>query len=124
MEKKITQYMQEALKEANQALEHNEVPVGAILVSNDQIIARAYNTNQGDQNIISHAEIKVIEQACQLLKTRYLDETELYVTLEPCMMCTGAIIQAKIDRVYFGAFDLEAGSLISNEYNINNKSIK
>lgn len=107
-------YMEIALKQANEAFLLDEVPVGAVLVYQDKVIAKAHNTNHMDQNTLSHAEIKVINQGCQLLKSKYLDECSLYVTLEPCLMCTGAILNARIKKVYFATFDLNNGAFISS----------
>ncbi|MDR3215326.1 MAG: nucleoside deaminase [Bacilli bacterium] len=112
---KDKRYMKEALHEAKLALEADEVPVGAIIVYKNKIIARSFNKNQQLHNPLAHAEMLVINEASRYLKRKDLSDCELYVTLEPCLMCTGAIINAKIKRVIFGAFDLEKGSIISNE---------
>lgn len=115
-------YMKIALEQAKTAYFNDEVPVGAIIVYQDQIIAQAHNTNHFDNNALMHAEIKVISQACEYLKNKNLSECTLYVTLEPCMMCLGAIKNAKISKVVFGAFDLEYGSIISNQFYKDDKS--
>lgn len=108
-----TKFMDKALEQAKIAYENDEVPVGAIITYQGEIIAEAYNTNHQDTNPLVHAEMKVIEQASKILNSRYLDECDLYVTLEPCLMCTGAIINARIRKVYFASYDLNNGALIS-----------
>jgi tRNA(adenine34) deaminase len=115
--------MKEALKLARIAYENDEVPVGAVIVYKDKIIARAHNTNNVNNNSLAHAEIKVINEACQYLKTKDLSMCCIYVTLEPCMMCYGAIINSRIRNVYFGAFDLNKGSIISNQFYKDDKSV-
>lgn len=105
----ISDYMNIALEEANKAYHKDEVPVGAVLVRNGEVIAQAHNTNVSDNNALYHAEIKVIEQGCKKLKTKYLNDCDLYVTLEPCMMCTGAILNARIKKLYFAAYNLNDG---------------
>ena len=96
-------FMLEAIKLAKKAAAEGEVPVGAVIVKEDKIIARGKNGREKKQNALSHAEIEAINSACH----------ELYVTLEPCPMCTGAIINARIKTVVFGAYDLKAGSMES-----------
>ena len=95
-------YMNLALKEAKKAFSLNEVPIGCIIVQNDQIIATSYNRKTLDNIATYHAEILAIEEACRTLGTWYLDDCILYTTVEPCMMCTGAIIQARIPKVIYG----------------------
>lgn len=109
-------YMKLALQQAKLAYKKDEVPVGAVIVFNDKVIAQGHNSNYHDQNSLNHAEIKVISQACEYLKNKDLSQCTLYVTLEPCMMCTGAIINSKIKKVYFGTFDLKYGAIISNQF--------
>jgi len=116
-------YMREALNQAQIAYDSDEVPVGAIIVYEDRVIARAYNTNFHDRNALVHAEIKAIDQACKVLKTSDLSKCTLYVTLEPCMMCYGALINAKIKTVYFGAFDIKQGAILSNQFYKDEKNI-
>ena len=113
-------FMKEALKQANKAYEIDEVPVGAIIVKDDKIIARAYNKREKTNQAIMHAEIIAIQKACKKLNSWRLDGCDIYVTLEPCLMCAGAILQSRIKNVYFGAYDLKAGVLESkcNVYNI------
>lgn len=104
-----------ALKEAEKAAEIGEVPVGAVVVWGDKIVARAYNTRETDKNALCHAEIKAIDLACKRLGGWRLFMCELYVTLEPCPMCAGAIINSRIKRVIFGARDEKAGAVVSRE---------
>ena len=101
--------MQLALEEAKQALLLREVPVGCILVHGDTIVGRGHNLRETRQNALAHAEILAINEACRSLGRWRLDGCTLYVTLEPCPMCMGAILNARIDRVVFGCFDLKAG---------------
>lgn len=108
-----SKFMFEALKEAKIAASNGEVPVGAVIVKNDEIIAKAHNMREQKQNALSHAEIEAINIACKKLGSWRLDECELYVTLEPCPMCTGAIINSRIKTVVFGAFDSAAGCMDS-----------
>ena len=102
-------YMLEAIKEAKKAESINEVPIGAVIVYNGEIIARAHNLRESEQNAIAHAELLAIDQACKRLGTWRLEELELYVTLEPCPMCSGAIILSRIKRVVYGAKDPKGG---------------
>ena len=111
-------YMRVALKEAFKAQKKDEVPIGAVIVCQDKIIARAHNTRQTKQISTHHAEILCIEKACKKLNSWRLEDCELYVTLEPCPMCAGAIQQARIKKVYFGAYDPKGGFFGSN-FNIN-----
>ena len=107
-------YMLEALKEANKAIIVDEVPIGAVIVYKDKIIARAHNLRETKQCSTAHAEILAINKACRKMKSWRLEECILYVTLEPCPMCTGAIIQSRISRVVYGASDPKGGCLGSN----------
>ena len=106
-------FMLEALGEAKKAYDEGEVPVGAVIVKDGEIIAKGHNQREQKQNALSHAEIECINTACKILNSWRLDGCELYVTLEPCPMCTGAIINSRIKTVVFGAFDLRAGSMDS-----------
>lgn len=101
--------MKEALKEAKKAYLKNEVPVGAVIVKDDKIIARAHNLREKNQNAICHAEILCIQKACKKLNSWRLDGLQMYVTLEPCAMCSGALTQARLGKVYFGAKDYKNG---------------
>lgn len=95
-------YMGLALKMANKAFNKNDVPVGAIIVYNDVVIAKAYNTKNIKNCAINHAEILAIKKACSKLGTWHLDDCTLFVTMEPCLMCCGAILQARFKRVVYG----------------------
>lgn len=110
---KDRQMMQEALKEAQQAGNLGEVPIGAIITLGDTIIARAHNLRETTQNAVTHAELLAIQEACEKVGSWRLEETTLYVTLEPCPMCAGAILQSRIPRVVYGARDLKAGCVDS-----------
>lgn len=98
-----------ALKEAKKAYKKLEVPIGAVIVKDGKIIARAHNLREKKQSSLAHAEILAIKKACEKLESWRLDGAELYVTLEPCAMCAGAITQARIKKVYFGAKDEKNG---------------
>jgi tRNA(adenine34) deaminase len=106
---KDQQYMKEALKEAQLAFDKGEVPIGAVIVYEDQIIARAHNLRETTQNALTHAESMAIQDACKEIGSWRLENTTLYVTLEPCPMCAGAILQSRIPRVVYGARDIKAG---------------
>ena len=103
--------MKEALKEARKAFKIGEVPIGAVIVYNDKIIARGYNKREKNQETLSHAELIAIKKANKAIGSWRLEDCSLYVTLEPCSMCAGAIIQARIKNVYFAASDLKAGAV-------------
>ena len=105
--------MKIALEQAKEAAENGEVPVGAVIVKDGKIISAARNRREEKQNALSHAEIEAINAACKILNTWRLDECDLYVTLEPCPMCAGAIINARIRTLIFGAYDYKVGSIDS-----------
>ena len=111
-------WMKEAIKQAKKAAQMDEVPIGCVIVKDDQIIARAYNKREMKQCSTAHAEILAIEKACKKLGSWRLEDCDLYVTLEPCPMCSGAIIQSRIRNVIFGAYDPKGGCMGSN-MNIN-----
>lgn len=96
-------FMKEALKEAKKAYLLNETPIGAIAVYEDKIIARAHNLRETKQDSTMHAELQVIQKACKKLGTWRLENVSVYVTLEPCVMCAGAMIQARVKNVFYGA---------------------
>ena len=102
-------FMRQALDQAQRALDAGEVPVGCIIVHQNQIIAKGHNQRESLQDPTAHAEIIAITAAASHFKSWRLEDTALYVTLEPCAMCAGAIILARIPNVYFGAFDPKAG---------------
>ena len=103
-------YMYEALKEAKKAENILEVPVGAVIVKDGKIIARAYNQKEIKCDATKHAEILAIQKASKKLKSWRLNDCEMYVTLEPCSMCAGALIQSRIKKIYIGAMDEKTGS--------------
>ena len=96
-------FMEIALKEAKKANKKDEVPIGAVIVKDNKVIAKGYNKREKSKNAINHAEIVAIKRACRKLKDWRLENCEMYVTLKPCPMCAGAISNARIKRVYFGA---------------------
>lgn len=104
---KTLYYMQKAIEQAEIAAAENEVPVGAVIVRNDEIVATGRNRREQGKNALLHAETDAIYNACQRLGGWRLWNCEIYVTLEPCPMCAGAIINAHIPKVYFGAYDLK-----------------
>lgn len=106
-----------ALKEALKASSIDEVPVGAIIVLDGKVISKAYNMTEKTNDATSHAEILAIKKACKKLKSWRLDGAEMFVTLEPCPMCAGAIVNARIKTVYFGAYEKKSGSAES-KFNI------
>lgn len=108
------QFMKEALKEAKKATQQGEIPVGAVLVKGGQIIARGHNLTIKEDTVLAHAELLVIDEALKKLSARRLTGCSLYVTLEPCAMCAGAILLSRPDRVYFGAYDANAGACGGN----------
>lgn len=103
-------YMKEALKEANKALEKEEVPVGAVIVKDGRIIARAHNLKESKKDTTMHAEIEAIKKASKKLEAWRLEGCEMYVTLEPCPMCAGALIQSRIKKLYIGTMDEKTGA--------------
>ena len=111
--KKPSKWMKIALKEAELAFKKNEVPVGAVIVKNDQLLSSAHNLKEKNQDLTQHAEILAIQKACKKEKSWRLTDTTLYVTLEPCIMCAGAIINARISHVVFAAKDPKAGAVVS-----------
>ncbi len=109
--------MKRALTEAEKAYEEGEIPVGAVVVYNEAIIGRGHNRVEALGDPTAHAEMLAITAACDTLGDKFLTDATLYVTLEPCPMCAGAIVWARVDRLVFGAFDEKAGSC-STLYNI------
>jgi tRNA(adenine34) deaminase len=103
------QFMLEAIKEAKKAEELDEVPIGAIIVLNGEVIARAHNLRETKQSSIAHAEVLAIDEACRKLGTWRLEDVVLYVTLEPCPMCAGAIMLSRVKKVVYGARDPKGG---------------
>ena len=127
MNKNINEkFMKEALKEAKKAYDKLEVPVGAVIVKDGKIIARAHNLKETKYDTTKHAEILAIQKASKKLKSWRLIDCEMYVTLEPCSMCAGAMINSRIKKVYIGANDEKTGAVGSvlnlfNDYTFNHK---
>ncbi len=105
--------MKEAIRLAKKAGEMDEVPIGAVIVKDGKIIARGYNTMEKTQTATAHAEINAINKACKKLGSWRLNGAEMYVTVEPCAMCAGAIVNARLDKVYFGAYEEKSGCAVS-----------
>jgi tRNA(adenine34) deaminase len=103
-------FMKQAYQEALKAFELGEIPVGAVVVANNQIIARAHNLTEQLTDVTAHAEIQAITAAANYLGGKYLHGCKLYVTLEPCVMCAGALYWSQIDQIYFGARDEKRGA--------------
>lgn len=106
-----TYFMKKALQEANLAFEKGEIPIGAIIVCNQQIIARAHNLTEALNDVTAHAEMQAITAAANFLGGKYLKDCTLYVTLEPCQMCAGALFWSQISNIVFGARDPERGCI-------------
>ena len=123
--KKDEIYMQKALDEAGYALDEDEVPVGAVIVHEDRVIAKSYNQMEKLKDPTAHAEMLAITQATSFLRSKWLKKCSLYVTIEPCSMCAGALILSRIDKVIFGAFDPKTGAFGSkldiNKLRLNHK---
>lgn len=109
-------YMEIALEEARKALEEGEVPVGAVVVKDGKIIARGHNHRESTHDISSHAEIEALKAAGQILGTWDLKGCALYVTLEPCLMCAGAIEQSRVSTLVYGADDPQEGAITSKRF--------
>ncbi|MCR5667332.1 MAG: tRNA adenosine(34) deaminase TadA [Eubacterium sp.] len=102
-------YMREAIRQAQKAAALDEVPIGCVIVQNDKIIARGYNRRNTDKNALSHAEISAIKKACKKTGDWRLEDCEMYITLEPCQMCAGAIVQCRMKKVYIATTNPKAG---------------
>lgn len=102
-------FLKYALIEAEKAYERGEVPIGAIIVKDNKIIAKGYNKREETQDVTMHAEIIAIKKACEKIGSWRLSECEMYVTLEPCMMCMGAILQSRISKLHIGTFNQDMG---------------
>ena len=119
-------YMKLAIKEAKKAYEKEEIPIGVLIVRDDIIVARAYNLKESNTDTTEHAEIRAIKKASKKLDSWRLNDCEMYTTLEPCPMCAGAIIQARIKKVYIGTMDEKTGAVGSKlnlfeDYTFNHK---
>ncbi len=112
-------FMREAVRLARKAKKKGEVPIGAVVVLNGKIIGRGYNLRTKLQMATAHAEMRAIDRACRKLRSWRLPGAEIYVTLEPCPMCMGAILNARIDRVFFGAYEQKGRSLTNELANAN-----
>ena len=119
----MDKFMIEALKEAKKAYKKNEVPIGAIIVKDNKIIARAYNKKEKNNIATHHAEILAINKACRKIKNWRLNDCTLYVTVEPCVMCCGAIIQSRIKKVVYGISNKNYGGIESIETIFDNTNI-
>ena len=107
----FNEFMSIAIEEANVALKKSEVPVGAVIVKDGKVIAKAHNLRESAKNPLAHAEIIAINEACKVLGDWRLSGCDMYVTLEPCPMCTGAILQSRLQSIYFGAFSKDNGCM-------------
>ena len=119
------QFMQEAINEANKAYLLSEIPVGAVVVCNNEIVGRGHNLKENNKNSILHAEIIAINQATETLNKWRLEDCTIYVNMEPCIMCAGAILNSRIKRVVFACFDEKSGAFGSvvnvNDFKLNHK---
>ena len=115
-------YMREALKEAKKAFKEDEVPVGSIIVHENTIIARSYNMCERLCDPTAHAEMQALTSACHYIQSKYLDKCTIYTTLEPCIMCSGALFWSKINRIVFGAKDQENRSGVLQRHIIHPKT--
>lgn len=113
LESEQTYFMQQALLEAKKAYLINEVPIGAVVVHEGEIVGRGHNLREWLEDATVHAEVVAIQEACRTLNSWRLVDCDLYVTIEPCLMCSGAIINSRIGRVYYGAPDPKAGAVTS-----------
>ena len=113
MTSSVNYFMKLALNEAKQAAWIGEVPIGALVVQNGHVIGTGHNLREHSQNALDHAEILAIQEACQTLHSWRLDDCDLYVTVEPCLMCAGAMINARIRHLYYGTDDPKAGAVKS-----------
>lgn len=120
-------YMKLALKEAKKAYKKGELPIGCVIVYNDKVISKAHNLREKYNHVLSHAEVLAIKKANKKLKCWHIEDAKIYITLEPCPMCAGTIINSRIKEVYFGAYNYKggcAGSFINLfDYNFSNPRI-
>jgi tRNA(adenine34) deaminase len=122
-EKDDTFFMKEAIKQANIAFNHDEVPIGAVVVHQNKIIAKAYNQVELLKDPTAHAEMLALTQACNFLQNKWLLDCTIYVTIEPCSMCAGALVLSRIKKIVYGADDPKAGACGSVVNIIDNKSL-
>ena len=111
---KENRFMKEAIKEAKKAELIDEVPIGCVIVKDDKIVARGHNVRETKKTPLGHAEIVAIDKASKKLNRWRLDDCDIYITVEPCIMCSGAIIQSRIKHIYYGAKDLKGGAIESS----------
>lgn len=123
MKNKIEHFMRLAINEAKKALLIDEVPIGAIIVKDDKVIARGYNHRETKQDVTSHAEIEAIKKANKRLNSWRLVDCDIYITLEPCLMCMGALIQSRVSNIYYGAKDPKGGAIESSLNALDSKNI-
>ncbi len=116
-------YMNKALLEAKKAYKLKEIPVGSVIVYEDKVIAKAHNTRVNEKQVFTHAEIKAINKACKKLGSWILEDCTIYVTLEPCMMCAGAILQSRIKRVVYATPEPKHGVLESIDHILENPKL-
>lgn len=116
-------YMDEAIKEARKAYHLGDVPVGCVIVVDDKIVARAHNLRHNKKNVLYHAELMAIDKACRKLGRWILDDATIYVTIEPCLMCGGAIIQARMKRLVYGKAEPKHGCVESTTNIFSNYSV-
>lgn len=116
----MEEYMLEAIKEAKKSLKHGDVPIGAIIVENGKIISQGHNKKEKNKIATEHAEIIAINKACKKKKSWHLDDCTLYVTIEPCLMCCGAILQSRIKKVVYGSQNFKFGYVESIDNVLNN----
>jgi tRNA(adenine34) deaminase len=119
-------FMKEAIAEAKKALKNNDVPIGAVIVNDGKIIARGYNKVEKKHNVLAHAEMTAIKNALKVTKRKHLNNCSLYVTLEPCVMCSGAIVLSRFKKLVYGAKDPKAGASgtlysITNDERLNHR---
>ena len=117
----LNYFMNEAIKQAKRAFKKDEVPVGAVIVKNNKIIAKAYNLKETKKSAIYHAEIIALKKASRKLKNWNLTGCSIIITKEPCLMCYGAIMSARLDNIYFGAYDKKYGMEVSKYNELNEK---
>ena len=106
-------FMLEAIKEAEKAIELGECPIGCVIVKDGKVFVRAHNLRLTRGNSLAHAEVIAVDKACKKLGDWRLEDCDMYVTLEPCTMCAGALIQSRIRKVYFGAYEPKSGAVVS-----------
>ena len=116
-------YMSYALLEAYKAKEKGEIPIGAVIVKDNKVIGRGHNTKESTKNALNHAEIIAIKEASEFIGDWRLNGCEMYVTLEPCPMCTGAILQCRISKLYIGTFNKDMGACGSVVNLVDNRSL-